>query len=142
MECPAGCLHNHPRPTASLRHQHRSEPVLRKDRWLLPQPNHYVASDGRISTHDNELIKRSDMNVTLKSITPTAVCQAATTLILAEGGTSTLVVQQFLRNRGYRAYQDEVSKCLSTVASQQGWTINDNGLFQVYYFPTLSAVPQ
>lgn len=82
------------------------------------------------------------MNVTLKSITPTAVCQAATTLILAEGGTSTLVVQQFLRNRGYRAHQEEVSKCLSTVASQEGWDINDSGLFQVYYFPTLNAIPQ
>lgn len=82
------------------------------------------------------------MSIALKSITPNAVRQAATTLILAEGGTSTLIVQQFLRNRGYRADQTEVSKYLSTVASQQGWDINDNGLFQVYYFPTLSALPQ
>ncbi|UFH56611.1 hypothetical protein [Spirosoma sp. KNUC1025] len=82
------------------------------------------------------------MNVTLKSITPTEVCQAATTLILAEGGTSTLVVQQFLRNRGYQTNQAEVSKHLLAVAMQKGWAINDNGLFQVYHFPTLSTFPQ
>lgn len=76
----------------------------------------------------------------MKRITPATVCQAATTLILAEGGTSTLVVQQFLRNRGYRAHQAEVSKCLTTVALQKGWAINDNGLFQVYYFPTPGAL--
>lgn len=78
----------------------------------------------------------------MKRITPATVCQAATTLILAEGGTSTLVVQQFLRNRGYRAHQAEVSKCLSSVALQQGWAINDNGLFRVYYLPNLSTLSQ
>ena len=78
----------------------------------------------------------------MKRITPATICQAATTLILAEGGTSTLVVQQFLRNRGYQAHQADVAKYLSTVASQEGWGINDTGLFRVYYFPTLSTLPQ
>ncbi len=81
------------------------------------------------------------MNATLKPITPSAVCHAATTLILAEGGTSTLLVQQFLRNRGYRANQTDVSNWLSTVASQKGWAINDNGLFRVYHFHTRNALP-
>ena len=64
---------------------------------------------------------------------------AATTLILAEGSTSCLIVQQFLRNRGYQTYQAEVSKWLLSVALQDGWTIDDNGMFRVYCFPTLSA---
>ena len=81
------------------------------------------------------------MNATLKSITPDTVCHAATTLILAEGGTSTLLVQQFLRNRGYRSNHTDVSNWLSTVAMQKGWLIHDNGLFQVYYFRTRKALP-
>ena len=80
------------------------------------------------------------MNVTMKRITPAAVCQAATALIVAEGGTSTLLVQQFLRNRGYRTHQAEVSNWLATVALQEGWIINDTGLFRVYAFPAISAM--
>jgi hypothetical protein len=82
------------------------------------------------------------MNATLKQITPSAVCLAATTLILAEGSTSTLIVQQSLRNRGYRANQAEVGKWLGVVAQAEGWAINDNGLFRVYNFPTLGAISQ
>ncbi|GAB3552494.1 hypothetical protein [Spirosoma fluminis] len=82
------------------------------------------------------------MNAALKQITPSAVRMAATTLILAEGSTSTLIVKQFLRNRGYQAYQAEVSKWLFVVALEEDWAINDNGLFRVYYFPTLPALPQ
>ncbi|MFD2935879.1 hypothetical protein [Spirosoma flavum] len=77
----------------------------------------------------------------MKLITPFAVCQAATALILAEGGTSTLLVQQLLRNRGYQTHQAEVSKWLSAVALQEGWTVNDNGLFKIYYSSTLSVLP-
>ncbi|QHW00763.1 hypothetical protein [Spirosoma endbachense] len=82
------------------------------------------------------------MNASLKQITPSVVCLAATTLILAEGATSSLIVKQFLRNRGYRAYQSEISNWLFTVALQEGWAINDNGMFRVYYFPTLKTLPQ
>lgn len=82
------------------------------------------------------------MNASLKQLTPASVCLAATTLILAEGATSSLIVKQFLRNRGYRAYQSEVSDWLFTLAVREGWAINDNGLFRVYYFPTLKEVPQ
>ncbi len=76
------------------------------------------------------------MNATSKSITPAAVCQAATALMLAEGGTSTLLVQQFLRNQGYQSHRAEVSSWLRQAAQQQGWHIHDNGLFPVYCFPT------
>lgn len=81
------------------------------------------------------------MNTALKPLNRRAVRMAATTLILAEGCTTTLCVKQFLRNRGYYAQQAEVSDWLFTIATQQGWSVNDNGLFRVYYFPriTLSA---
>ncbi|WP_420150427.1 hypothetical protein [Spirosoma sp.] len=82
------------------------------------------------------------MNAELKQITPSMVCLAATTLILAEGSTSSLIVKQFLRNRGYKARQADVSTWLFDVAQQQGWAINDNGIFKVYYFPTLGAFLQ
>jgi len=70
------------------------------------------------------------------------VCLAATTLILAEGSTSSLIVKQFLRNRGYQARQADVSAWLAAIAQKEDWAINDNGLFRVYYFPTLVALPQ
>ena len=82
------------------------------------------------------------MNTALKQLTPSAVRMAATTLILAEGRTSTLLVQQFLRNRGYQAQQATVSKWLSATALAEGWGVNDTGLFRVYHFPTLNALPQ
>ncbi|GAB3748786.1 hypothetical protein [Spirosoma pomorum] len=82
------------------------------------------------------------MNAAQKKITPAAVRRAATTLILAEGGTTSLIVKQFLRNRGYQAYQADISKCLFALALKEGWAINDNGMFRVYYFPTLGLMPQ
>lgn len=80
------------------------------------------------------------MRTTFRQLTPDAVLLAATTLILAEGNTTTLCVQQFLRNRGYQARQAEVSDWLCAIARQQRWTIHDNGLFEVYGFscPCLS----
>ena len=79
------------------------------------------------------------MNTTLKRITPSAVRLAATTLILAEGRTTTLIVQQFLRNRGYQTRQAAVSKWLLAAALQEGWGIDSNGIFLIYSFPTLNA---
>lgn len=82
------------------------------------------------------------MNTVVKPITPFAVRLAATTLILAEGSTSTLLVQQFLRNRGYQARQAEVAKWLVIVALEAGWSVDDSGQFRVYQFPTYAALPQ
>ena len=70
-----------------------------------------------------------------------AVRLAATTLILAEGSTTTLGVKTHLRNRGYEAYQAVVSKLLFLVAEQEKWAVNDNGTYRVYYFPNLRALP-
>lgn len=81
------------------------------------------------------------MNTGTKKTTRAAVRMAATTLILAEGSTTTLNVKNHLRNRGYRAYQADVSTWLFSVAQQEKWAINDNGLFRVYYFPNLTALP-
>ncbi|WP_111626898.1 hypothetical protein [Larkinella arboricola] len=81
------------------------------------------------------------MKTGAKKITRQAVCLAATTLILAEGSTTTLDVKNHLRNRGYRAYQAEVSTWLFAVAQQQNWAINDNGTYRVYYFAPLTALP-
>ena len=77
-----------------------------------------------------------------KQINKEAVLLAATTLILAEGSTTSLGVKLFLRHRGYKVYQADVSECLFTVAQYQGWSVNDNGLFRVYYFPKLAQLPQ
>lgn len=79
------------------------------------------------------------MNTTIKRITPASVRLAATTLILAEGRTTTLIVQQFLRNRGYQAQQAAVSKWLLRAALKEGWGISSNGIFLIYSFPTLNA---
>jgi len=77
-----------------------------------------------------------------KKIDRQAVCLAATTLILAEGSTTTLGVKLFLRKRGYEVYQADVSECLFEVAKREGWAINDNGSFRVYYFPSLRLLAQ
>ena len=79
------------------------------------------------------------MNAALKQITPSAVLLAATTLILAEGGTTNLMVKQFLRNRGYQVHQSEVSRWLFTIALEKGCGISHNGLFRVFYFPAPRA---
>ncbi|GAB3931007.1 hypothetical protein [Larkinella terrae] len=81
------------------------------------------------------------MNTGAKKTTRQAVRMAATTLILAEGSTTTLDVKNHLRKRGYRAYQADVSDLLFAVAQQENWAINDNGTYRVYYFPHLTALP-
>lgn len=81
------------------------------------------------------------MKAGAKKMTRQAVRMAATTLIMAEGSTTTLDVKNHLRNRGYLAYQSDVSTRLFEVAQQENWAINDNGTFRVYYFPNLTALP-
>ncbi|CCH55353.1 hypothetical protein BN8_04607 [Fibrisoma limi BUZ 3] len=82
------------------------------------------------------------MNAKQKKAGLRAVRMAATTLILAEGCTTTLCVKNFLRNKNYLAYQADVSKWLYAVAKREGWAVNDNGRFRVYYFPSLKPLPQ
>lgn len=82
------------------------------------------------------------MNTMLKPLTPDAVCLAATTLILAEGGTTSLLVQQFLRNQNYLVKRIDVSIWLVCVAIKEGWLIDDNGLFLIFSFPTKRPLSQ
>ncbi|WP_077921587.1 hypothetical protein [Spirosoma sp. 209] len=82
------------------------------------------------------------MNVTHRKLDQQAVRMAATTLILAEGCTTTLMVQQFLRNQGYSTYQADISDWLNEVAQQENWNVDQNPLFRVYHFPTFSTLPQ
>lgn len=81
------------------------------------------------------------MQTGTKKITRQAVRMAATTLILAEGSTTTLDVKNHLRSRGYQAFQADVSRLLFAVAQREKWAVNDNGTFRVYYFPPLTALP-
>ncbi|MBO0930627.1 hypothetical protein [Fibrella aquatilis] len=71
----------------------------------------------------------------LKSLTRQAVRMAATTLMLAEGSTTTLHVKAYLRDQDYRATQADVSSWLFRIARRERWVVNDNGQFRVYYFP-------
>ena len=79
------------------------------------------------------------MNADLKKVDRNAVRMAATTLLLAEGSTTTLNVKNHLRSRGCRACQVEVSAWLFEVAQAEGWAINDNGTFRIYYFPSFTG---
>lgn len=80
------------------------------------------------------------MNPILKKVTLASVRSTATTLILAHGVTTTLAVKMALRDRGYWARQADISQKLIRVALREGWSVNDNGTFRVYYFPTLPAL--
>lgn len=64
-----------------------------------------------------------------------AVRLVATTLILAQGCTTTTIVKVALRERGYNVYQAEVAKRLFEVAKSEGWQMDDNGPVRIFYFP-------
>lgn len=68
-----------------------------------------------------------------------AVRLAATTLILAQGCTTTTIVKVALRERGYNVYQAEVAKRLFEVAQSEGWKMDDNGPVRIFYFPQIWA---
>lgn len=64
-----------------------------------------------------------------------AVLLMATTLILAQGCTTTTIVKTALRQRGFNVYQAEVAKRLFEVAQSEGWRMDDNGPVRIYFFP-------
>lgn len=76
-----------------------------------------------------------------KPLNRQAVRMAATMLMLAEGSTSTLTVAPYLREKGFRAGQSEVSSWLFRIATRERWTINDNGTGRVYQFPNFMGLP-
>lgn len=77
-----------------------------------------------------------------KTATYTAVRVAATTLILAEGATTSLAVKLYLRQRGYEVYKAGICNALYEVAREENWIISDNGLVRIYHFPTLRLMAQ
>lgn len=74
--------------------------------------------------------------------TRNVVKMAATTLILASGVTTTLEVKNYLRQRGYLAFQNDISEKMLSIAHQLGWAYLDNGIFRIYTFPQLGVFPQ
>jgi hypothetical protein len=77
------------------------------------------------------------VNTTQQKLTRQAVRLTATTLILAQGCTTAVLVKIALRQRGYNVYQAEVAKRLFEVARREGWTIDDIGTQRVFYFPQI-----
>lgn len=77
----------------------------------------------------------------LKPLNRQSVRIAATMLMLTEGSTTTLSVKLYLRDRGFRAGQSEVSSWLFRIATRERWIINDNGTFRVYCFPNFVGLP-
>jgi hypothetical protein len=76
------------------------------------------------------------MQTQRKKLDPLIVRSAATTLILAEGNTTTLRVKKFLRQRGYDARQTDVSQWMLVIGLWENWAIEDNGIHRTYFFPT------
>ena len=77
----------------------------------------------------------------LKALDRHSVRIAATMLMLAEGSTTTLNVKSYLRDRGFRAGQSEVSSWLFRIATRERWIIDDKGTFRAYYFPNFVGLP-
>lgn len=76
------------------------------------------------------------MEIQRKKLDPLVVRFTATTLILAEGSTTTLAVKNALRQRGYEARQADVSQWLFVISLWENWTIDDNnGVHRVFHFP-------
>lgn len=75
------------------------------------------------------------MQLQRKKLDPLAVRFVATTLILANGSTTTLEVKNALRKRGYQARQADVSQWLFVISLWEKWYIHDNGSYRSYSFP-------
>lgn len=75
------------------------------------------------------------MELQRKKLDPLAVRFVATTLILANGNTTTLEVKRSLRQRGYEARQADVSQWLFVISLWENWYINGSGTYRIYSFP-------
>ena len=62
-----------------------------------------------------------------------SVRQAAEDLIKSNGATTTLEVKNYLRSRGFIAFQAEVSKLMEDVAREMDWEYEWNGRFRIYF---------
>ena len=82
------------------------------------------------------------MQTKRKKLDPLAIRFAATTLILAEGSTTSLDVKNALRKRGYEARQADVSEWLLVICFYESWTVKGNGQQRVYSFPRVAPTLQ
>lgn len=82
------------------------------------------------------------MKLQRKKLDPVVVRFVATTLILANGNTTTLEVKRSLRQRGYEARQADVSQWLFVIGLWENWYINDTGTFRIYSFPSFAFSEQ
>lgn len=70
----------------------------------------------------------------MKKLTKEAVCEIAETLIQKNGSTTTLDVKNHLRTRGYEAFQNDVSRFMQDLTTEESWNFRNNGRYKVYSF--------
>ncbi len=63
-------------------------------------------------------------------------------LMSASGQTTTLQVKNHLRNRGFLAFQNEVSSIMGQLAGENNWRHVHNGQFRVYSLPIIQPRTQ
>jgi len=63
-------------------------------------------------------------------------------LMSASGQTTTLHVKNHLRNRGFLAFQNEISALMGQLASENNWQHVHNGQFRIYSLPIRSPRTQ
>ncbi|MVM38690.1 hypothetical protein GO730_15960 [Spirosoma sp. HMF3257] len=78
------------------------------------------------------------MEAQRKKLDPLVIRFIATTLILANGSTTTLDVKKSLRQRGYEARQADVSQWLLVICFWENWAVKDNGKHRIYSFPKIA----
>lgn len=59
-------------------------------------------------------------------------------LMSASGQTTTLHVKNHLRNRGFLAFQNEISAIMTQLAEEHNWSHFHNGQFRIYSLPIIS----
>lgn len=68
------------------------------------------------------------------------VATVAIAMVQKQKSCTSLEVKQELRNKGFWAKQSEISGMLAEVAEEEGWDVNDNGMFKTYELPLVSPI--
>jgi hypothetical protein len=63
-------------------------------------------------------------------------------LMSASGQTTTLQVKNHLRNRGFLAFQNEVSAIMGQLAGENNWRHVHNGQYRIYSLPVMRQQTQ
>ena len=90
----------------------------------------------------NQIHRKNQMRTKHQKADYLTVKMTATTLILAEGVTTTLEVKNKLRKQGYLAFQHDISEQMLEISLRENWIHYDNGLFRIYTFPQIGILPQ